>query len=444
MMWYGHVFRYKSSSKWSLSIDDPVVEFLSQGLVGGPLKGVKKDFRINEYFAFSFVFNGSSVIPYPVLGVASSGRGIPKLHIVAFYCWLFCNPFTIAGDCSLAIIVYRDFLPGPGVFPTSEYALILREPDRSVKVCDVLYPGVAAVGVKCTRRGIDLLASLAKSTLGLQLFLNNPCNNPYVELFEGTLLSILEAILAKSLQNEFRGIDVVASYTTAYRIPIDLIQTARRYMRVFKEHAEDINYLLRQLLSDRDLLDYVLGELVLLTGMSSSTYASFVEQLQGRLNQLVNKLTGFVKGNLAIEAVVADITGKWSLLDLYVTSQLAKRIGAQQIYLLVTPESHINLVSVYLLIIDAKNHNIDVKINIDNNLMLEIEGVKIIPIASSATDPHIVKAVVSHIVRKHNKRIVHLIAHPALASAVTLRLYYEERILDKCVLTYPLSQYMYM
>lgn len=427
MSWQGHVFTYGLSLSGTRLVYDPVVEFLSQGVVGGPLNVLDAENRVEGYFAAAFAFPMLG----PIIGFSIDGRSMPKPHIVAFYRWLLNSPFTVAGDCTLAAVVERGFVPGSEVFPVSEYALVLERPDNPL---EVLYPGVACMCVRSTRRGLDLLVSLARDVLGLDLLSKGSSR----ELLMNTLLAVLEAVLAKSLQVQANTVSVVAWYTTAVVTPGNVSTVAEQY-RSSRIYSKSVSDSLSWLLGNRHLLDYVLGDFTE-TIAAPSGYDQFVEWLKSGVDQIAMSIANRVRGGT--EAVLFDVTGRWSLLELYTAMEVAEKLGSRQVYLLTTPETHINVVAAYLLLDDAHKHNINTNTSIDSQSPeITAKNITISPVAASATDPHIVKAIIEHIIEKHQKKIVHILAHPATASLTTLKIYHENNIPRENIVPYPLKRY---
>ncbi len=412
------------------AVTDPVIELLSRGLLGGVLERLPPGLRPRTYYAI-VAGRAATAATLPILGlVVGDGRRPPKPYVLALYRWLLDNPFTLAGGCRLAVLVKRGFSPGPGALPSSKYAVIAETPEKSLKV---LYPGVASVCIEASRRGVDLLASLAKSVFTLTRLEQGP-------LVRHTLLAVLESLLVKCLESSSLGLGVVATYTTAYRAPIELVEIAQEYLTGLDKRG-DADDNLDALLSNEKLWNYVFGDV---TGMKVgrkidlSNPSSLAKRL---LDMMIDELSSRVDN---AEAVVVDVTGRWSLFELEVFVGLAERLGARTVYLLYTPETHINLLSVYLLLIDAKNHNIQTAISVDEESLAVKgdDGVWVIPMAYSATDQHIAEAVARHITTKHGKRVIHVVGHPALATLVTLRIYRERGVPRENILVYPLSRYV--
>ncbi len=385
---------------YKLRDTDPILELLAvQNLV--TLRGRGK-YAVSAYYISPL---------HGLLGI-KVGDKIAHMHLVNIYRWLALNPYTLIGDFNLAVITEKTFKPGPGLFPTALNAEVITEPSNPY---GVYYPAIAATMLRASRRGLDLIRAFIQTaviTYGLLArFARREFEKCKIKL-KATINALIQALLYKNFmltklgEQSLRRTTLAVTEFISLRNVESLIKKYIKYKDIRKLDA------LEYIIQDKELITYIFGR------WFKDIYVYSLESLGAELINAIDNLSKKLSGDY--EAVIMEVTGQFSLADLYL---LYRAFGSSKIYLALTPETLINMLHIHLWIKDLSHElNYELKSNkkefIINTAFMRV---KHIPLLVSATDPHVAEHIYSEIAKKHKMKIIYLVAHPPTSSARAIK-----------------------
>ncbi len=317
---------------------DPVLEVIGYPIISR-FTGVESRYALSRYYVI-MEYDSSE---RPIVGIRTKGV-IPHISIARLFHYIMSNPLTRAGDFKLATIISRELLPGPGLIPIAHYTDIVYEPD----IYRPVYPeAITAACLDASRRGFDLLITYALNTLYSLKYIDEESvriSDECVDREYSTISCILQTVIAKSKR--------------LIKPRSDILLTTRR-QPAFKENEvqtleQRINHIL-----DKVSNIYIIDREIIKTLLNTDEFkrALFGKYIESQTNILIHTrpdkiihetYTRLVKkkeeevGHTR-KPILVDVTGQYNLLDLAIASYLA---GNNPVYLLATPETYINILSI--------------------------------------------------------------------------------------------------